>query len=77
MPAWYAQKYQSDGITGGHIILLNPESSEYYAADVAQALAALEAYPGGLQIGGGIHPGNARRFLDARRFPCDRHFLCI
>lgn len=63
--AWYARKYQSDGITGGHIILLNPESSEYYAADVAQALAALEAYPGGLQIGGGIHPGNARRFLDA------------
>lgn len=63
--AWYASQYRKDGIHGGHIILLNPESSEYYEADVAQALGALTAYPGGLQIGGGIHPGNARRFLDA------------
>lgn len=63
--AWYASKYKNDGLTGGHIILLNPESSEYYAADVAQAMAALKAYPGGLQIGGGIHPGNAMSFLEA------------
>lgn len=63
--AWYARRYQADGIRGGHIILLNPESSEYYAADVAQAMSALAAYPGGLQIGGGIHTGNARRFLEA------------
>ena len=63
--AWYASKYKDDGLTGGHIILLNPESSEYYDADVSQALAALKAYPGGLQIGGGIHPGNAMKFLEA------------
>jgi phosphoribosylformimino-5-aminoimidazole carboxamide ribotide isomerase len=63
--AWYANKYKKDGISGGHIILLNPEASEYYEADVAQALGALRAYPGGLQIGGGIHTGNARRFLEA------------
>lgn len=63
--AWYASKYKKDGLTGGHIILLNPESSEYYDADVSQALAALKAYPGGLQIGGGIHPGNAMKFLEA------------
>lgn len=63
--AWYARRYQQDGLRGGHIILLNPETSEYYEADVAQALGALAAYPGGLQIGGGIHIGNARRFLDA------------
>lgn len=63
--AWYASKYKNDGLTGGHIILLNPESSEYYDADVSQALAALKAYPGGLQIGGGIHPGNAMKFLEA------------
>ena len=63
--AWYAKRYQKDGIRGGHIILLNPESSEYYEADVEQALGALSAYPGGLQIGGGIHLGNAKKFLDA------------
>ena len=38
---------------------------EYYEADVEQALGALSAYPGGLQIGGGIHLGNAKKFLDA------------
>ena len=63
--AWYARRYQNDGIRGGHIILLNPESSEYYEADVAQAMGALAAYPGGLQIGGGIHIENARRFLES------------
>lgn len=63
--AWYAALYRNDNIRGGHIILLNPESSEYYEADVQQALDALSAYPGGLQVGGGIHPDNAQRFLDA------------
>ncbi|MBQ2287796.1 MAG: phosphoribosylformimino-5-aminoimidazole carboxamide ribotide isomerase [Lachnospiraceae bacterium] len=63
--AWYAKKYRSDGLSGGHIILLNPEDSEYYKADVEQALGALAAYPGGLQIGGGIHLGNAELFLSA------------
>lgn len=63
--AWYANQYRKDGIQGGHIILLNPEGSEYYEADVIQALDALKAYPGGLQIGGGIHIDNAQSFLDA------------
>jgi phosphoribosylformimino-5-aminoimidazole carboxamide ribotide isomerase len=63
--AWYANLYKKDNIRGGHIILLNPESSEYYESDVEQALGALSAYPGGLQIGGGIHLGNAKKFLDA------------
>ena len=30
-----------------------------------QALAALRAYPGGMQAGGGIHDGNAGEYLDA------------
>ena len=60
----YAEKYKKDGLTGGHIILLNPEGSTWYEKDVRQAALALEAYPGGLQLGGGIHPGNAERFLD-------------
>ena len=29
------------------------------------ALAALKAYPGGLQIGGGINPTNAQKYIDA------------
>ncbi len=52
-------------IKGGHIILLNPEGSEFYESTKAQAMAALHAYPGGLQVGGGIHPENAREFLKA------------
>ena len=55
--------YQKDGLKGGHIILLNPEGSEYYEQDVEQAKLALHAYPNGLQVGGGIHDENAERFL--------------
>ncbi|MDR2045002.1 MAG: phosphoribosylformimino-5-aminoimidazole carboxamide ribotide isomerase [Clostridium sp.] len=63
--AFYARLYAEKGIKGGHVILLNPERSEYYQATRAQALSALSAYPGGLQAGGGIHPGNAAEYLDA------------
>lgn len=62
--AFYAEFYKKDGIKGGHIILLNPAGSEYYEATREQALSALAAYPGGLQIGGGIHAENAMEFLD-------------
>lgn len=61
---FYADLYRKDGLFGGHIIILNREGTQYYEEDVAQARKALEAFPGGLQIGGGIHPGNAERFLD-------------
>ena len=61
---WYANLYQKDGLKGGHIILLNPPTSEYYEATKAQALAALAAYPKGLQVGGGITPENAAEYLD-------------
>ena len=50
--AFYARLYQSQNIRGGHIILLNPKQSEFYEATKAQAIKALGAYPGGLQIGG-------------------------
>ena len=62
---FYAKLYQKDGLRGGHVILLNPESSEYYGKTKAQALLALKTYPGGLQVGGGIHAGNAQEFLNA------------
>lgn len=61
--AFFAKLYKDAGIRGGHIILLNPEQSEYYEATREQALLALHEYPGGLQIGGGIHAGNAASFI--------------
>lgn len=61
----YAELYRDAGIKGGHIILLNPAGSEYYEATKAQAFRALKAYPGGMQIGGGIHTENASEFLEA------------
>lgn len=63
--AFYADFYKKNQIQGGHIILLNPAGSEYYEATKAQAMAALGAYPGGLQVGGGIHADNAGEYLDA------------
>ncbi len=63
--AYYAHLYQSMGIRGGHVILLNSKDSEYYEATKKQALAALSAWPGGLQVGGGINPDNAGEFLSA------------
>ena len=62
---FYAELYRKAGIRGGHIILLNGADSEYYEATRQQALAALRAYPGGLQVGGGIHGGNAEEYLEA------------
>ena len=61
--AFYAKMYREDGLVGGHIILLNPESSEYYNDTKAQAVTALTAYPGGLQIGGGITADNASEYI--------------
>ena len=63
--AFYANMYKKAGIRGGHSILLNPVTSEYYEATRAQALLALHSYPGGLQIGGGITADNAAQFIEA------------
>ena len=62
---FYARLYASRGIKGGHVILLNKAGTEEYEETKIQALAALHAYPGGLQAGGGITPENAEAFLDA------------
>jgi phosphoribosylformimino-5-aminoimidazole carboxamide ribotide isomerase len=56
--AAFARRYYEDGLTGGHVILIGP-GNEQAARD------ALAAYPGGLQVGGGIRPENARAFLDS------------
>ncbi len=62
---YFAKLYREDGLIGGHVILLNPADSPYFAATKAQALKALQAYPGGLQLGGGVNPDNAAGYLDA------------
>ena len=62
---WYADLYKSDNIKGAHVIILNSRDSEYYEADKAQAVKALQAYPGALQIGGGITAENAGEFINA------------
>ena len=57
-PAHYAQMYRRDGLSGGHVIMLGPGN------DLA-AIEALKVFPGGLHVGGGISPDNARQFLEA------------
>ena len=56
--SYYADLYKRDGLKGGHIIKLGPGNDN-------AALEALKAYPGGLQIGGGMTVENAKEYLDA------------
>lgn len=56
--AWFASRYRDDGLLGGHVIQLGPGNQH-------AALEALSSYPGGLQVGGGVTPENARMWLDA------------
>ena len=56
--AWFAELYKRDGLFGGHVIMLGPGND-------AGARAALAAFPGGLQVGGGINAQNARDWLEA------------
>ena len=61
---FYAEKYKADGLVGGHIILLNSKTSEYYEATKEQAMLALRTYRNGLQIGGGITAENAAEYIE-------------
>jgi len=56
-PKWYARLYRADDLTGGHVIMLGPGNDN-------AAAEALAAWPGGLQIGGGISAQNAALWLD-------------
>jgi phosphoribosylformimino-5-aminoimidazole carboxamide ribotide isomerase len=48
--------YKRDGLSGGHVIMLGPGNEE-------AARDALEAFPGGFHIGGGITGDNAAKYL--------------
>lgn len=54
---WFARRYAADELEGGHVIQLGPGNE-------AAAVAALAAYPGGLQLGGGVTPESAQAWLD-------------
>lgn len=58
--SWFAEKYRDDNLTGGHVVMLGatPES-------VAAAKEALKAWPGGLQVGGGVTADNALEWIEA------------
>ena len=56
--SWFAALYKRDGLTGGHVIMLGPHNEQ-------EARGALQVYPGGLQVGGGVNLENARAWLDA------------
>ena len=57
-PADFARMYKKDNLRGGHVISLGPGNH-------MAAVSALKAFPGGMQMGGGITPENAKEYLDA------------
>lgn len=61
--AYYGNMYRNDGLYGGHVIILNPVGSPYYEASKQQAIHAVHAFAGGMQVGGGITDKNAVEFL--------------
>lgn len=54
----FAKIYAEDELLGGHMIMLGPK-----AVNHSEALAALKAFPDGLQVGGGISEENAESWL--------------
>jgi len=57
---FYAELYKNDNLPGGHVIMLGADEESK-----KQAYGALQAYPGGLQLGGGVNTDNAKGYLDA------------
>ncbi|KND95135.1 1-(5-phosphoribosyl)-5-[(5-phosphoribosylamino)methylideneamino] imidazole-4-carboxamide isomerase [Tolypocladium ophioglossoides CBS 100239] len=56
--AYYARLYSDNALEGAHVIMLGPGNDE-------PAKQALQAWPGHLQVGGGINDKNAKEWLDA------------
>ena len=57
-PADYARLYRTSNLPGGHVIALGGGNQD-------AAFSALQAWPGGMQYGGGITPDNAGQYLNA------------
>ena len=56
--AFYADLYKKHNLRGGHVIMLGPGNDQ-------ASREALAAWPGGLQVGGGIKDTNAQFWIDA------------
>ncbi|MGN8646511.1 phosphoribosylformimino-5-aminoimidazole carboxamide ribotide isomerase [Gracilibacillus sp. HCP3S3_G5_1] len=56
--SYYAEMFRNDNLTGGHVIMLGDGNKD-------AAIKALQTYPDGLQVGGGINADNAEAFLQA------------
>lgn len=57
-PAHFARLYRDNDLTGAHVIMLGPGNSD-------AARESLAAWPGRLQVGGGITDKNAREWIEA------------
>ena len=55
--AYYASLYKEKALAGAHVIMLGPGND-------AAAREALEAWKGGMQVGGGITEANAREWIE-------------
>lgn len=62
---FFAKFFADEDVYGGHVILLNKSSDTEFEETKQQALLALKTFPGGLQIGGGIDPTNAKEYIFA------------
>ncbi len=56
--SWFANLFRQHNMRGGHIIMLGPGNED-------AARQALQAWPGGMQVGGGITEHNASEWIDA------------
>ena len=63
--AWYANLFKAGGVKNAHVVLLNSQDSEHFKATRDEGIKALKAYPGGLQIGGGVNAVNAKSYIKA------------
>jgi phosphoribosylformimino-5-aminoimidazole carboxamide ribotide isomerase len=55
---YFAKAYRDANVTGAHVIMLGSGNDD-------AAKEALQAWPGHLQVGGGITDQNAREWIDA------------
>lgn len=55
---YFSELYRKHDVRGAHVIMLGPGNTD-------AAREALQAWPGHLQIGGGITDQNAREWIDA------------
>lgn len=56
---YFAKLYKDTGCEGSHVIMLGGGQAQEKAAE-----EALTAWPGGLQLGGGVNEGNAKSWVE-------------